>query len=48
MFIGLINILQSYTNSGDLPMTVYVLWHIHKLNDDHGPHDEEKLNIPRS
>ena len=24
-------------------MKVFVLWHIHELNDDYGPHDEEKL-----
>ena len=24
-------------------MIVYVLWHIHELNDDYSPHDEEKL-----
>lgn len=24
-------------------MNVYVLWHIHELHDDYGPHDEEKL-----
>ena len=24
-------------------MTVYILWHIHELHDDYGPHDEEKL-----
>ena len=24
-------------------MTVYTLWHIHELNDNYGPHDEEKL-----
>lgn len=24
-------------------MTVYILWHIHELNDDYGTHDEEKL-----
>ena len=24
-------------------MKVYLLWHIHELNDDYGTHDEEKL-----
>ena len=24
-------------------MTVYLLWHIYELADDHGTHDEEKL-----
>ena len=24
-------------------MKLYLLWHIHELNDDYGPHDEEKL-----
>lgn len=24
-------------------MTVYLLWHIYELTDDHGTHDEEKL-----
>ena len=24
-------------------MKLYLLWHIHELNDDYGSHDEEKL-----
>ena len=24
-------------------MKPYLLWHIHELHDDYGPHDEEKL-----